>query len=159
MTSITPFLWFDSDLAEVVEYYVGIFPDAEVLSLQTDPRGTSFSASFTLAGQRFLALNGGPGHPYSDAVSFFVDCADQAEVDHYWDALTPGGREVACGWLVDRYGVSWQIVPTRLQELLSDPDRGRAQRAMTAMRGMVKLDVAALERAADGLDGAESALG
>jgi len=150
MTSITPFLWFDADLAEVTAYYTGIFPDAQVLDLQRGPDGTSFSATFTLAGQRFLALNGGPGHPYSDAVSFFVSCADQAEVDRYWDALTPGGKEVACGWLVDRYGVSWQIVPTRLMELLGDPDPGRAQRAMTAMRGMIKLDVAALDAAADG---------
>jgi predicted 3-demethylubiquinone-9 3-methyltransferase (glyoxalase superfamily) len=98
----------------------------------------------------YNGLNGGPGHPFSDAISLYVDCADQAEVDRYWDALLVGGTPVACGWITDRFGLSWQIVPKRLPELLDDPDPARAKRALDAMMKMIKLDVAALERAADG---------
>ncbi len=152
MTSITPFLWFDRDLGEVMDFYASVFADSEIVSHQRGPDGTSFRATFRLAGQTFMALNGGPGHPFSDATSFFVSCADQAEVDHYWDALTADGHAVACGWLVDRFGMSWQIIPTRFNELMADPDPARAQRVMQAMLRMTKLDVAALERAADGVE-------
>lgn len=150
MTSITPFLWFDDDLGVAMEFYVSIFPDAKVIDVGHGPDGKVFSGTFALAGQTFFGLNGGPGHPHSDAFSLFVSCADQAEVDHYWDALEVGGTPVACGWITDKFGVSWQIVPTRLHQLLSDPDPARARRALTAMMGMVKLDVAALDAAANG---------
>jgi predicted 3-demethylubiquinone-9 3-methyltransferase (glyoxalase superfamily) len=150
MPEITPFLWFDDDLQDAVAFWAGIFPDTELVASSTGPDGRVFSGTFRLAGRTVLALNGGPGHPHTDAFSLFVDCADQAEVDRYWDALADGGTPVACGWITDRFGVSWQIVPKRLSELLGDPDRARAQRAMAAMLGMVKLDVAALEAAADG---------
>ena len=150
MTTITPFLWFDDQLAEAMDFYVAVFPDGKVTSTHLDDNGRLFTATFTLAGQSFTGLNGGPGHPFTDAVSFFVDCADQAEVDRYWNALTADGHPVACGWVTDKYGLSWQIVPRRLIELLGDPVLSRAKRTLDAMMRMVKLDVAALERAADG---------
>src|ERR1700710_1966253 len=149
MPTLTPFIWFDDDLQAAVEYYVEIFPDGKIHDVQRSEHGW-FYATFTLAGQTFYGMNGGPGHPHTDSFSIFVSCEDQAEVDRYWDALTAGGTEVACGWLTDRFGLSWQIVPRRLMELQADPDPARAQRTMAAMMKMVKLDVAALERAADG---------
>jgi len=112
--------------------------------------GAVMTVSFLLDGQEFTALNGGPGHTFTDAISFVVNCRTQDEVDELWAAFTKGGQEVACGWLVDRYGVSWQITPTRLLELVNDPDPERAQRAMKAMLEMKKIDIATLERAADG---------
>lgn len=150
MTEIVPFLWFDGKLAEAIEFWAGIFPDTGLVSSSAGPDGELFGASFTIAGRLYNGLNGGPGHPFSDAISLYVGCADQAEVDRYWDALLVGGTPVACGWITDRFGLSWQIVPSRLSELLGDPDPGRAKRALDAMMGMVKLDVAGLERAADG---------
>lgn len=150
MADLTPFLWFDDDLQDAIAFWAGIFPDTELLDSRTDDGGRFFSGTFRLIGRTFFALNGGPGHPHTDAFSLFVECADQAEVDRYWDALAESGTPVACGWITDRYGLSWQIVPKRLPELLGDPDPARAKRALDAMMGMVKLDVAALEAAADG---------
>jgi predicted 3-demethylubiquinone-9 3-methyltransferase (glyoxalase superfamily) len=150
MTSITPFVWFDDDLGPAMDFYLSVFPDGKVLSSSSSPDGKLFTGIFTIAGQTVFGLNGGPGHPHTDAFSLYVDCADQAEVDRYWDALAVDGTPVACGWITDKFGLSWQIIPKRLNELLGDPDPARAQRAMAAMMGMVKLDVAALDAAADG---------
>jgi predicted 3-demethylubiquinone-9 3-methyltransferase (glyoxalase superfamily) len=150
MTSMTPFLWFDDDLEEALDLYLSVFPDARVIGSQNDASGNLFYCTFTLAGQTFYGMNGGPGHPHTDAFSIFVDCADQAEVDRYWDALTAEGTPVACGWLTDKFGISWQIVPRRLMELQSDPDRAKAASVNAAMMKMVKLDVAGLEAAARG---------
>jgi predicted 3-demethylubiquinone-9 3-methyltransferase (glyoxalase superfamily) len=150
MTTLTPFLWFDDQLQQAVEFYTSVFPDARVDDMQEAAGGGWFYAIFTLAGQQFYGLNGGPGHPQTDAFSIFVSCDDQAEVDRYWDALTADGTPVACGWLTDKFGVTWQIVPKRLMELQADPDREKAARVNAAMMKMVKLDVAELERAAAG---------
>lgn len=150
MPTITPFIWFDDDLQEALDFYVGIFPDARILDEHRTENGELFYGTFTLAGQTFYGMNGGPGHPLTDAFSLFVMCDDQAEVDRYWDALTADGTPVACGWLTDKFGLSWQIVPRRLMELQADPDPARVKRTVDAMMTMVKLDVAALERAADG---------
>ena len=150
MTSMTPFLWFDDDLQEALDLYLSVFPDARVIDSQNDPSGKLFYSTFTLAGQTIYGMNGGPGHRHTDAFSIFVSCADQAEVDTYWDALTAEGTPVACGWLTDKFGVSWQIIPKQLMELQADPDRAKAGRVTAAMLKMVKIDVAELERAANG---------
>ena len=150
MPTVTPFLWFDDDLEDALAFYTGLFPGAKVLDENRTPDGKLFYGTFTLAGQTFYGMNGGPGHPHTDAFSLFVTCEDQAEVDKFWDALVEGGTPVACGWLTDRFGLSWQIVPKRLMELQADPDPARVKRTVDAMLKMVKLDVAELERAADG---------
>lgn len=157
MPSTVPCLWFDGQAEEAATLYTSLFPDGEITDVQRNgpgmpyPEGTVLTVEFTLAGQRYLALNGGPEYRFTPAVSFQILCADQAEVDHYWEGLLAGGgKPDACGWLVDRFGLSWQVVPTVMQELLKDPDAGRAQRATQAMMHMVKLDVAELLRAADG---------
>ena len=157
MNKITPFLWFDNNLGEALKFYSSIFPDAKVgkmnnLSDVGAPEFTNVTtASFTLMGQDFMAMNAGPTFKFNEAVSFYVDCADQKEVDYYWSRLTAdGGQESQCGWLKDKFGLSWQIVPRVLSELLNDPDKGRRDRALQAMLKMKKLDVAGLERAADG---------
>jgi len=150
MTTITPFIWFDADLEQALDFYAGTFPDAKVLDTNRTQSGELFYATFTLAGQTFYGLNGGPGHPHTDSFSLFVTCDDQAEVDKYWDALTAEGTPVACGWVTDKFGLSWQIVPKRLMELQADPDPARVKRTVDAMMKMVKLDVAELERAANG---------
>jgi predicted 3-demethylubiquinone-9 3-methyltransferase (glyoxalase superfamily) len=143
--TVTPFLWFDASPAEVVGYYRSIFPDLQVHALNP------MTAEFEIGGQRLMALNGGPKHRFTEAVSFFVACADQAEVDRYWDLLTAdGGEESMCGWLKDRYGLSWQIIPKALMAYLSDPDRAKAERVTRAMLQMRKIDVDALDRAASG---------
>jgi predicted 3-demethylubiquinone-9 3-methyltransferase (glyoxalase superfamily) len=148
MTSITPFLWFDDNAQDAIDLYTGLFPDSRVLDRNFGPDGKLFTATIELAGQRVLLLNAGPGHPFTDAISLFVSCADQAEVDEYWDALTAeGGAEVACGWLTDKFGLSWQIVPEAMNRLLSDPDPVKAGRVMQAMMQMTKIDVAGLEAA------------
>jgi len=153
---LTTCLWFDGCADEAVELYLSIFPDARRTTSSTygeagpgEP-GTTLVVTFELMGTSFLALNGGPEYRFTPAVSFMIPCETQAEVDRYWDLLVEGGTPSRCGWLTDRFGVSWQVVPNRLSELLSDPDRERADRAMQAMLKMAKLDIAALEVAADG---------
>jgi predicted 3-demethylubiquinone-9 3-methyltransferase (glyoxalase superfamily) len=154
MGAITPFLWFDTQAEEAAEHYSSIFPNSRILSVSRygpgAPReeGTVMTVEFELDGQRFIALNGGPQYRFTEAVSFSVSCKDQAEVDTYWSRLADGGEEGPCGWLKDRYGLSWQIVPTRLPELLSDPDRERARRVMGAMLQMRKIEIDELEAAA-----------
>jgi predicted 3-demethylubiquinone-9 3-methyltransferase (glyoxalase superfamily) len=154
-TAITPFLWFDSQAEEAAEFYCSVFPDGRVLSTTRygdagpgEP-GSVMTVEFELDGNRFVAINGGPLFAFTEAVSFQIDCADAATVDQYWSRLTDGGEESMCGWLKDRYGLSWQVVPHGLAELLSDPDPGRAQRATAAMLQMRKLDLAEMRRAAD----------
>ena len=154
MQKVTPFLWFDDQAQEAAEFYVSVFPSSRVLqvthygSAGPRPEGMVMTVSFELDGTEFVALNGGPQFTFTEAVSFSVDCEDQAEVDRYWTALSAGGEQGPCGWLRDRYGLSWQIVPRALTELLSDPDRAKSQRVMAAMLEMGKIDVAELERAA-----------
>lgn len=154
---IIPNLWFDGNAEEAAQFYCEVFPSSRVLGTalypenSPGPAGTVMTVEFELDGQRFVGINGGPEFPFTEAISLQIDCADQGEVDHYWDRLTDGGEEVQCGWLRDRYGVSWQVVPQGMEELFRDPDKDRAQRAMQAMLGMKKLDVAALQAAADGV--------
>lgn len=154
--SISPCLWFDDDLEEAATFYTAIFPNSSIghLTRYTDAGpgvpGTVMAGEFTLDGLTFRGINGGPEHAtYTEAISFSVSCADQGEVDHYWSALTDGGEESVCGWLKDRFGLSWQIVPTRLYELVSDPDPVRAAAATRAMLGMRRIVVADLESAVD----------
>jgi predicted 3-demethylubiquinone-9 3-methyltransferase (glyoxalase superfamily) len=156
MQKIVPFLWFDGYGEEAVAFYTSVFKDAITVHINRYgaggpmPAGTMTSATFRLFGQEFYALNGGPYFQFSPAVSFFIKCDNQAEVDYYWERLTDGGVPQPCGWLKDRFGLSWQVIPNRLGELLGDTDPRRAQRAMAAMMGMQKIDVAQLEAAADG---------
>ncbi|MEV5612977.1 VOC family protein [Streptomyces sp. NPDC052225] len=155
MQKIRPCLWFDGNAEEAVEFYRSLFPDSEVLEVQRwgedgpgEP-GSVLTMTFRLAGTEYLALNGGPQFTFNEAVSFSVDCADQAEVDRLWERLTAdGGEPGPCGWLKDKFGLSWQIVPRRLPELLGDPDAARAGRVMAAMMKMHKIEVAELEQAA-----------
>jgi predicted 3-demethylubiquinone-9 3-methyltransferase (glyoxalase superfamily) len=154
---IVPNLWFDTQAEEAAEFYCSVFPDSRIVSVarytEAGPReaGTVMVVEFELNGHRFVGINGGPEFKFDEAVSFQINCADQAEVDYYWDTLTAdGGREGQCGWLTDKYGLSWQVTPTGMEELFSDPDPERADRAMKAMLQMKKLDVAALQAAADG---------
>lgn len=150
---IVPFLWFDNQVEEAMNHYVSIFPDSRVLSIQryeAEAPGVSgpvVTASFQLAGQEFMALNGGPHFKFTEAISLYVNCETQAEVDRLWAQLTAGGEESQCGWLKDRYGVSWQIIPKVLGELLQDPDPEKAGRTMRAMLQMHKIDIAALRKA------------
>jgi predicted 3-demethylubiquinone-9 3-methyltransferase (glyoxalase superfamily) len=154
MPTITPFLWFDREAEEAARFYTSVFPDSKVLEVTRygpagpGEAGAVMTVSFELDGERFVALNGGPQYTFTEAISFVVTCRTQDEVDHYWNALSDGGEEGPCGWLKDRYGVSWQIVPTALPELLGDPDPERAQRVMSAMLGMRKIVVEELEQAA-----------
>jgi len=155
MQKITPCLWFDTQAEEAAKFYVSLLDDSEVTDVQYldgTPSGDHVSlVFFRLLGMDFTAINGGPQFPFTEAVSFSVNCPDQAEVDRLWTALTAdGGEEGQCGWLKDRFGLSWQIIPDRMGELLSDPDPDRAQRAMAAMLKMQKIDVRALEDAANG---------
>jgi predicted 3-demethylubiquinone-9 3-methyltransferase (glyoxalase superfamily) len=157
MSKVSPCLWFDGEAEAAASFYVSLLPDSRiervlrnVLDGPAGKAGTVLVVEFTLAGRRFMALNGGTRFEYTHAVSFHIDCADQAEVDRLWDALSAGGAVEQCGWLKDRYGVSWQIVPSALGPMLSDPDPARAGRAMRALLGMVKLDVAGLKAAYDG---------
>jgi predicted 3-demethylubiquinone-9 3-methyltransferase (glyoxalase superfamily) len=154
MPSITPNLWFDTQGLEAAEFYVSVFPNSRIVNVthygEAGPRpaGTVLTVDFELDGQRFTAINGGPEFTFDEAVSFLITCADQDEVDHYWDKLGEGGEHVQCGWLKDRYGLAWQVVPDGMEEILNDPDPARANRAMTAMLSMVKLDLAELRAAA-----------
>jgi predicted 3-demethylubiquinone-9 3-methyltransferase (glyoxalase superfamily) len=147
MQKITPFLWFDGTAEEAMKFYVSIFRNAKVVNVSPGPNGKVMSATFELDGQRFNALNGGPMYQFTPAVSFFVSCETQEEVDHHWDSLLAGGKPLQCGWLTDKFGVTWQIVPTILGKYLGDQDRAKAGRVMKAMMQMVKLDIAGLERA------------
>jgi predicted 3-demethylubiquinone-9 3-methyltransferase (glyoxalase superfamily) len=154
---IVPNLWFDTQAEEAAQYYIDVFGSGRVVSVARYPEGGPgpvgevMSVEFEAAGMRLVGINGGPAFTFTEAVSLQVNCADQAEVDRYWDRLVgDGGEESQCGWLKDRYGLSWQIVPAGMDDLFSDPDPGRSQRAMQAMLGMRKLDVAALQAAADG---------
>ena len=156
MQKITPFLWFDTQAEEAATFYVSLFDDAEITNVARYPEGAPgepgavMTVAFTLAGQEFTALNGGPVFDFTEAVSFYVHCKDQDEVDRFWSRLTAdGGEPGQCGWLKDRFGLSWQIVPDRLTELLSDPDPARSQAAMQAMLQMNKIDIKVMEDAAD----------
>jgi predicted 3-demethylubiquinone-9 3-methyltransferase (glyoxalase superfamily) len=148
MQKIRPFLWFDETLEEAINFYASIFPDARILSVQRGSDAKAFTASFTLAGQEFMGLNGGPHFKFTEAVSFFVSCRDQDEVDRYWNALLDGGTAQQCGWLKDRFGLSWQIIPEALMRLMADPDAAKAGRVRDAMMTMIKIDIAGLEKAA-----------
>lgn len=155
-TPIIPNLWFDTQAEEAAQFYCSVFPNSRVLGVTRygdagpGEAGTVMTADFELDGQRFVGINGGPQFPFTEAVSFQITCADQEEVDYFWQKLTAdGGQESQCGWLKDRYGLSWQVVPEGMEEALGDADPERARRAMEAMLGMTKLDLAALHRAAD----------
>jgi predicted 3-demethylubiquinone-9 3-methyltransferase (glyoxalase superfamily) len=157
MQKVTPFLWFDGQAEEAARFYVSLLPDSRIdrvtrspADTPSGPAGMVLTVEFTLAGTQFIALNGGRQSAFNDAVSFQIHCADQAEVDRLWAALSAGGSEIACGWLKDRWGLVWQVTPTRLYELLNGANPDRAKRAMQAMMTMVKLNIAELERAADG---------
>jgi predicted 3-demethylubiquinone-9 3-methyltransferase (glyoxalase superfamily) len=155
MPRITPNLWFDTESKEAAEFYVSVFPNSEIKTVthygEAGPReaGMVLTVEFVLDGQDFIAINGGPQFSFSEAISLLVNCADQEEVDYYWSKLGEGGEEGPCGWLKDRYGLSWQVCPAGMGELLNDPDQARGQRAMKAMLGMKKIDIAALYAAAD----------
>lgn len=156
-SKIVPSLWFDGQAEEAAGFYVSVFGEGSRVTLVTrypesspGPAGTVMTVEFELRGQRLVAINGGPQFPFTEAVSLMVECEDQAEVDHFWSRLTDGGEEGRCGWLKDRYGLSWQVTPRGMDAVFADPDPARAQRAMQAMRGMRKLDKAALEAAAAG---------
>lgn len=158
MPRIITNLWFDTQALEAAEYYCSIFPDSEITRVAhyTDAGpgvpGTVVTVDFLLDGTPFTGINGGPYFTFTEAVSLLVDCADQAEVDHYWDALSADGETGQCGWLKDRYGLSWQVCPDALGDLLADPDPARASRAFEAMLAMTKIDIDAIAAAADGTD-------
>lgn len=159
MSKITPCLWFNGTAEEAAQFYLSLFPDSRIdkihRSAADNPSGSAgdvLTVDFSLAGQPFIGLNGGPEFQFSEAVSFSIDCADQAEVDRYWDALIEGGGEHSvCGWLKDRFGVSWQVIPRQLQEMLDGPDREGAARAMKAMLEMTKIDIQKLREAYEGV--------
>ena len=158
MDKISPCLWFDGDAEEAARLYTSLFPNSQIDSVDrspadtpSGPEGTVITVNFTLAGRSYIALNGGPDFKFTEAVSFSIDCDDQAEVDRYWDALlADGGEPSVCGWLRDRFGLSWQVIPRQLPEMLNSKDPDAARRAMQAMLKMVKIDVAELERAYSG---------
>lgn len=153
---ITPNLWFDGQAEDAARFYISVFDDSRIVSTTHYPEnspgeaGTVMTVLFELNGQRFLGINGGPQFKFDEAVSFEIRCEDQAEVDYFWEKLTDGGSESQCGWLKDRFGLSWQVVPGGMEELFADPDPERSQRAMQAMLKMSKLDIEELRRAADG---------
>ena len=156
MPKTTPCLWFDTQGEDAAKFYTSVFPNSRVTDVtrygEAGPRpaGMALTVEFELDGQAYTALNGGPEFRFSEAISFQIDCKDQDEVDHYWTKLSEGGEEGPCGWLKDKFGLSWQVVPRALPELLGDPDQEKAQRVMAAMMGMKKIDVAGLQRAYDG---------
>ena len=154
---IVPNLWFDTEAEEAANFYVSVFKNSRIVNVlhytEAGPRdaGMVMTVEWELDGQRFVGINGGPEFEFDEAVSFEIKCEDQEEIDYYWEKLSEGGAEGPCGWLKDRYGLSWQVVPTGMEELFTDPDPERAQRAMEAMLKMGKLDIAELRRAADGV--------
>ena len=147
MKKITPFLWFNDKAEEAMNFYVSIFKNSRILSVSPGPNGTVFTATFQLDGQEFMALNGGPLFPFMEAISFFVNCETQQEVDDLWEKLSEGGEEGRCGWLKDKYGLSWQIIPSALGELMNDKDARKAKRVMEAMLQMGKIDIKKLKQA------------
>jgi predicted 3-demethylubiquinone-9 3-methyltransferase (glyoxalase superfamily) len=153
MQKITPFLWFDGKAEEAANFYTSIFRNSKILNIARygeagpGPKGTVMAATFQLEGQEFMALNGGPHYTFSPAISFFVNCETQAEVDELWEKLSAGGEKLRCAWLKDKFGVSWQIVPRALLELMQDKDRVKSQRVFNAMLQMTKIDVEGLKRA------------
>jgi predicted 3-demethylubiquinone-9 3-methyltransferase (glyoxalase superfamily) len=155
MQKITPYLWFDNNLEEAINFYTSIFKNSKILSVTRygeagpGPEGTAMSATFELEGQQFMALNGGPLYKFTEAISFLVDCKTQEEVDDLWYKLSEGGEEQPCGWLKDKFGLSWQIIPSVLGELISDPDPVKSQNVVKAMLQMKKIDIAALRAAYD----------
>jgi len=157
MQKISPFIWFDNNAEEAMHFYLSIFKDSKAVRVAHNPpgapgpEGALLVASIQLEGQEIILMNGGPGHPLTDAISLTVNCSNQEEVDYYWNKLLEGGgNEIACGWLKDKFGLYWQITPIILPQLLSDPDRAKAGRVMQAMMKMIKLDIAAVKAAADG---------
>lgn len=154
---IIPNLWFDTEAESAAQFYCSVFENSRLLNVtrytEAGPRpaGTVMTVEFELDGQRFVGINGGPEFTFDEAVSFQIDCETQAEIDYYWTRLSEGGQESQCGWLKDRYGLSWQVVPTGMEEVFADPDPERVTRAMQALLGMGKIDLAALRSAADGL--------
>jgi predicted 3-demethylubiquinone-9 3-methyltransferase (glyoxalase superfamily) len=157
---ITPNLWFDTEAEEAADFYTSVFKDSRIVSTarytegSMGRAGTVMTVDFELNGQRFIGINGGPQFKFDEAVSFAITCEDQDEIDYYWEQLSEGGSEGPCGWLKDKFGLSWQVVPTGMGELFNDPDPTRAERAMKAMLQMGKLDIAALRAAADGVPAA-----
>ena len=157
MPKITPNLWFDTEAEEAADFYISVFKNSRVVNVarytEAGPReaGMVMTVEFELDGQRFVGINGGPQFTFDEAVSFQIDCDTQDDVDYYWERLSEGGKEGPCGWLRDKYGLSWQVVPTGMDELFADPDPERARREMEAMLKMSKLDIAALQSAADGV--------
>ncbi|HEY4148074.1 MAG TPA: VOC family protein [Chitinophagaceae bacterium] len=156
MPKISPFIWFDSNAEDAMNFYLSIFKDSKVTRVTRTPpggpgpEGAFLVASIQLEGQEIILLNGGPGHPLTDALSLTINCSSQEEVDFYWNHLLKGGgKEIACGWLKDKFGLYWQVTPTMLTQLISDPDKAKAGRVMQAMMKMIKLDIAALKAAAD----------
>jgi predicted 3-demethylubiquinone-9 3-methyltransferase (glyoxalase superfamily) len=155
MPKIQTFIWFDDKAEEAVNFYVSLFKDSKVTNVtkmdpSVPPQGKAMMLTFTLDGQEFLALNGGPGVVTGNGpLSLFVNCETQEEIDRYWNALKEGGKEIQCGWLVDRYGITWQIVPSLLSKLMTDTDKGKVKRVTQAMMRMIKFDIAGLQRAAD----------
>jgi predicted 3-demethylubiquinone-9 3-methyltransferase (glyoxalase superfamily) len=155
MPRITPNLWFDTESLDAAEFYVSVFPNSSIRNVShyseagPRPAGMVLTVDFVLDGQEFTAINGGPEFSFDEAISLLINCADQGEVDYYWAKLSEGGEEGPCGWLKDKFGLSWQVIPADLEKLLTDPDEGRAERGMKAMLGMKKIDVAALHAAAD----------
>ena|SRR6266498_3900329 len=155
MQKITPCLWFDTEGEEAANFYTSVFKNSKILNVSRygeagpRPAGMVMTVNFELEGQEFIALNGGPEFTFNEALSFQVNCETQDEVDEFWDRLSEGGETGPCGWLKDKYGVSWQVIPTVLDELISDPDPEKSQRAMKAMLGMSKIDIDALRKAAE----------
>jgi len=147
MKKITPFLWYNNNAGEAAEYYVSIFKNSKIVSTMPGPNGTVMGVSFVLDGQEFQALNGGPMFKFTEAISFFVKAETQPEIDELWEKLSEGGEKSRCGWLKDKYGLSWQIVPPLLGQLLSDKDSAKSQRVMAAMLKMSKIDIQALKDA------------
>jgi predicted 3-demethylubiquinone-9 3-methyltransferase (glyoxalase superfamily) len=156
MQKITPYLWFDDQAEEAVNFYISIFKDSRIMGITyygenaQQPAGTVMTIAFQIEGQDFVALNGGPHYTFSPAISFFVNCESQAEVDRLWEQLTEDGTEEQCGWLKDKYGVSWQVIPSGLIEMLNSSDKEKAQRATNAMLQMVKIDIAKIRQAYNG---------
>jgi predicted 3-demethylubiquinone-9 3-methyltransferase (glyoxalase superfamily) len=154
MPTITPNLWFDTNGLEAAEFYCSVFPNSKITNIThygqagPGPAGGVLTVDFELDGQPYTAINGGPHFTFSEAISMLINCADQDEIDYYWQKLTEGGHEVQCGWLTDKFGLSWQVVPANWAALMNDPDQSRVDRAMTAMFQMKKLDIAALYAAA-----------